>query len=206
MKYSKKLLLVTSCTALLSASLMAAPEANADSSRNEPIVDSQNASNATPFSDELVEKIDRYVKLNSNGKFKIASEKKLLEFLTPDELAVVKSQIKSANENIADIVKRDKSNPGTVSVNNNQMTLSIKDSEITGKSGGFQIASEGVTKVDFYWWGMRVYLSKTVINTASAASIGAAGYLGTQIPHGVQIKFNYIVTSPHIIPTEIKYQ
>lgn len=227
MKNLKKLLVVTMCGFLISTSLLATP-VFADSLQEKRGINSQNVSN-TILSDELVEKINPYVELNSDGTFEITSEDKLLEFLTPEELNLVNSLINSANETNLNVLN-DKSGPGTVTVNDNQLTLTIRDYEIRNELDGIQLFSNGVTKVDFYWWGMKVYLSKTAINAASASSIGAAGYLagklkvktplalviaaglgaagylGTQIPHGVEVRVNLIPFPPGFVVTKIAYQ
>ena len=67
--------------------------------------------------------------------------------------------------------------------------------------------NEGVTKIDFYWWGVTIYLSKTAINViGTGISIGGIlipetvvskilstlGAVVTLCPGGIAFDYNYI--------------
>lgn len=92
--------------------------------------------------------------------------------------------------------------------------------------------TSGVTKVKSYWWGYKIYLSKYVVNAAGgaafgaggfltsklkvsnpmgiaiAAGLGAAGFIGTNIPYGVELRLNktFVSSTLRYVPTSVKYQ
>lgn len=177
----------------------------------------------------------QYIILNESGEFFIDPSVDLSTILSEEELKNVEESIENANTLNSETIENQDVNPGNVVINNESVTLSIYDSELFPQNNGAVMARayySGVTKISSYWWGFKIYLSKTVVNTAGSAAIGAAGYLastlkvphpigyaiaaglgaagylGTNIPYGVELRINktFVSSKVRYIPTGVKYQ
>ncbi|SFD61812.1 hypothetical protein [Bacillus sp. UNCCL81] len=173
--------------------------------------------------EELIEKVSPYINMDFTGQFSVNDSDALSEILTDNELQLVQQNIEDANELNSSLYYSP--GPGTsVSVGDGSLTYTV-DESVKGYI-------DGVTKVQSYWWGYKVYLSKTVVNAlgsgviatankiadklklpykvglAVAGALGVAGYLISNVPHGVIIRVNKIPISSGIgyVPTWIKYQ
>lgn len=78
---------------------------------------------------------------------------------------------------------------------------------------------EGVTKIEFHWWGATIYLSKTTVTTIGTGVtiagvvvpepvvsklLAVAGVIETQCPGGIAFDYNYIVAGINaLLPNSI---
>ncbi|MFD9627594.1 hypothetical protein [Peribacillus muralis] len=201
-----------------------------------PATSQEETVNDSNLSQQLIDTMDQYIILNEFGEFFIDPSVDLSKILSEEELKIVEESIENANAINSETIENQDVNPGNVVINNDSVTLSIYDSELIPQKDRAIMARayyNGVTKISSYWWGFKVYLSKTVINTAGssvigaagyyastlkvphpigyaiAAGLGAAGYLGTNIKYGVELRINKTFISQvkiKYIPTGVKYQ
>lgn len=179
------------------------------------------------MTEELISKVDPYIELNKEGLYEIKSKEILQELITTNELKLVERQISIANENIIHVINND---IGNTIIDGDKVSYSIKDFEILPSDGEYQTMAAGVTKVDYYWWGLKVYLSKYALQGASAVGIGMAGYIARllkvphplglaiagalgggawlvgQISHGIVMRINYAPPPFPFLVTKIEYQ
>lgn len=153
-------------------------------------------------------------------------------------MAIVEQSIADANEANIQAIENEEVNPGTVSIGDESVNLTIYDSETfpqTAIDKEMQKAGTKyvrVTKVNRYWWGYKIYLSKTVMKTAATSSLGAssylfstlglskpivliivgalfgAGYLISTVKYGVELRLNktFVGNVVKYVPTGVKYQ
>ncbi|MFD4704845.1 hypothetical protein ACFWM3_08240 [Gottfriedia sp. NPDC058432] len=171
---------------------------------------------------ELIDKASPYIDMDSSGQFSVNNSSALSTILSADELQLVQQNVTEANQLNQEIYYS--SNGGSVSVGTDNLTYTVNEFN--------RSYIDGVTKLESYWWGYKIYLSKNVVRAAgvtvsggagyiastlplpfgagiAAASIMAlGGYLASTIPHGVIIRVNKVPTLTGIkyIPTWVKYQ
>ena len=229
--FSNKTLSLILSTTLVTGSVFGGSAAVFANEEGNPVTSQEE----TNLSQELIDTMDQYITLNEFGEFIIDPSVDLSTILSEEELKNVKLSVDNANALNSETIENQELNPGHVSINNENVTLSIYDSELFPQNDGAIMARayySGVTKVSSYWWGYKIYLSKKVVNTAGGAAIGvagyltsqlkvphpvgiaiagglgAAGYLGTNISYGVQLRINktFVSSSIRYVPTGVKYQ
>lgn len=128
------------------------------------------------LTDQTISKADKYIVLNNAGLFEISDYDGLSQKLTTDELQLVEKQIKSINREVSRSVNASSGN--TVIKDSDSKSVTIYSSLPTPRS-----AKEGVDKIKWKWFGIRIYLSKTTVNHIINAGVTAgATYLGIQFP------------------------
>lgn len=143
---------------------------------------------------DVLEKLDNFVCYdNATKSFSIKDGAK--ESLTDKEYETLSNCIKTTNYNIsiADF------STGEVNV---VSPTGEKSQSISDRS-----YNEGVTKIDFYWWGAAIYLSKSTIQYASGGIaiagiwipepvvskiVASVGVIGSLCPGGIYFEYNYI--------------
>lgn len=234
--FSKKALSLILSTTLVAGSVFGGSAAVFANEVENPVTSQEESVNESKLSQELIDTTDQYIMLNDSGEFFIDPSVDLSKILSEEELKNVEASIENANALNSETIENQDVNPGNVVINNESVTLSIYDSELFPQNNGAVMARayySGVTKISSYWWGFKIYLSKTVVNTAGgaaigaadylastlivhhpigyaiAAGLGAAGYLGTNIPYdGVELRINktFVSSKVRYIPTGVKYQ
>jgi len=141
-----------------------------------PAFAAENSSSTTApliLSNEIVAKADPYIALSKSGNFYISNVTKLQTILTAEEYSVVTLQLENTNKSTP------KSN---ISINQKEKSITISSSESTNASIR-ATSKEGVNKVEWIWFGIRIYLSKTTVNHILNLQVGAAAtYLTIQFP------------------------
>ncbi|PKR82493.1 hypothetical protein [Heyndrickxia camelliae] len=163
-------------------------ESNQTIDENTPIVQND----TTPFLDnqEELSKLSSYVVLNEESlRYEIKEEAK--QSLTDDEFNFLYSSVNTTNEQLNENTEVSLEN---LVIPSNEQVLDHNNLEY----------KNGVTKLEWHWWGLRVYLSKNTINYASGGvAIGGIwipepiiskvlstlGVLGTFVPGGVRFDF-----------------
>lgn len=161
---------------------------------NETSIQSEVDINNYDISNELIQKADPYVKLTDNGFYLEGNAKKILN---ETELKIVENHITLANENINSL------GDNFIKENNYASVLYTNDNNPILSRANFK---EGITKVEFHWWGLQVYASKSYINACGGAmSIGTVyipepvvtkivatlgGVMG-MCPGGIKFKYSF---------------
>lgn len=117
-------------------------------------------SNSQDFSSQL----DQYVTVKNN-KFVLNIPKGIS--IDQTTLNEAKKAINESNKN----------------VNQNNLVIDpvTKTASKVAGAGNIVPMSAGTNKVEFYWWGIRVYLSARTIQIASTFSLGAAAYIASTL-------------------------
>ncbi|MEC1157994.1 hypothetical protein [Cytobacillus horneckiae] len=149
------------------------------------------ASTENEFSDQLIEKVNPYIKINQN-KFIIVNEEGLRSNISYSEYLQVKESLEEVNRML-------KENPKLEQIDKFTFAYEITDEEIKeiaakegiefDPNGGEEydddntILKQGVTKLGIKWWGYEVWLSKSVVQHMLGISISACGvFLGALLP------------------------
>ncbi|WP_433957951.1 hypothetical protein [Cytobacillus horneckiae] len=156
-----------------------------------PGVAAASAENEYEFSDQLIEKVDSYIKIKQN-EFIIVDEAGLRSNISYTEYLEVKESLEEVNRMI-------KENPNLEQIDESTFAYEITDEEIkeiaakegiefdpTGGEeydGDNTILKQGVTKLVIKWWGYEVWISKSVMQHILGISVTAAGvFLGVVLP------------------------
>lgn len=152
-------------------------------------------------SEEEIDKFDKYVYQTDTG-FGISNQ--AYAELSQGEIATLEKQISVTNSSFehGEFVKKGDGFENVVY----DSELGIYDATLRGR---------GVTKINFYWWGFKAYVSRGVARAAGSAGIGVAGYIAStmgvsfwvgaliaagigllgyavsNIPHGVGVRYTY---------------
>ncbi|WP_271399385.1 hypothetical protein [Salinicoccus roseus] len=119
------------------------------------------------MSKELIEKADSYVYVNNNNEF-VFAEKLASEKLNGQEIEKVKQQVSMTNDLL-------EGHRGEYSVQGNVLSNqeSMQEGMVTYST------SEGINKIETYWWGVKLWLSKsTVRSVLNVGSAGGGAYIG----------------------------
>ncbi|GAA0462958.1 hypothetical protein [Alkalibacillus silvisoli] len=141
--------------------------------------------------------LDQYVTLDEESLvYEVKDEAK--DELHGKEYGLLKAAVNEANKVIKNSSEASQENvfaPGE----------QVEESEV----GLFY--TEGVNDIEIYWWGVRVYLSKSTVNTlAGGLAIGGIwipeplvskvlatlGVIGTQVPGGIWFEASYLNLAP----------
>lgn len=184
-------------------------------------IESTTTVNQELLNESLIQKANQYVKTTENS-FYLSEEGKIK--LNESEQKIVLDSIQNANEYLKsidnDLIQTEKSFLVTDEIIekevSTQNTSVKKINTLSAKKAKFK---QGVNKIEFHWWGMDVYLSKsTVVGIGAGVTIAgiwiphpivskATSTLGVVIglcPGGIKFKFNYLkaglgaITSPKI--------
>ncbi|MBC1558641.1 hypothetical protein HB911_08015 [Listeria booriae] len=131
------------------------------------------AEKVTDLDNAVIDKVEPYINLDSEG-FSEDIPQSVLDSLTKEEAIAIKEYIDEANQFIED-------SNAEIDVADKVAINSVYDSQLNTDPNVITPFAAGVTKVNRYWWGYKVYLSKTFLNTLAAASISASGYIASQL-------------------------
>ncbi len=164
---------------------------------------------AAEVSQEVIEKADPYVSLK-DGKFII--EPTIKDHLSNDELQKVEESVAEANKQVNSAREKrhlEKSGPEFTETTTEEAVVFTESSPKLENTDGDEVKpyfQEGRTSISYFWWGVRIHLSKTTVQTIGAG-VGIAGVwvpepvvskilatLGiaaTMIPGGVWADYSY---------------
>lgn len=161
-----------------------------------------------PLTEEEIRRFNEFVLLDEDGNFYIKSNAG--KYLNSADLKKLESNLNYANS----IVQTLKNNT-QIHVNlENNYTLDNSNKITTNKIilTSQSTYHEGVTKVETYWWGARIYISKSTANNlgslytlggiftaaqpVASAIISAMGWAGQTVPGG----FSFSLTWPQLTP------
>jgi hypothetical protein len=92
------------------------------------------------------------------------------------QFQIVKSQVKIANKQLSDFHKNDLTVEGNVV--SNKFSIDVKDNTIFYRAS----AIEGKDDIKVYWWGCKIWLSKTTVRKIlNVGSAGGSAALGAKI-------------------------
>lgn len=121
------------------------------------------------ISEEVKDKVDPFITLVSTTYVLDIERDKMA--LTADELIQVNTQLEVANSKVKAILNQASSDREFVSIDTKKITVSPEP--ISNATSRYR---EGVTKVEWYWWGARVFVSRSMVNR-SGAVMSIAGIL-----------------------------
>ncbi len=122
--------------------------------------------NAVLLSMELTSKADPFISLGNNG-FYITDEDALSAILTENEITLIENQLNSTNTAIKKSINQE---GATIKVDylNKSISVLTSSSLITQNS-----ADEGENRVEWIWFGIRIYMSTSTVN--HLLNLGVAG-------------------------------
>lgn len=146
-------------------------------------------------------KLDSYVTLDKE-KLTYHIDSSAKSELSEKEYSFLTSRVKESNENPEIKLAEDEKmtidgNTVTITEQSTELEKVNNNTDITMRAASFK---EGINKVEKYWWGYRVWLSKTAIRTGGAGLtlgsffipektlsglVGAIGYISANIPGGI---------------------
>lgn len=159
---------------------------------------------AEEMSVDFLEKADAYVSLDETTF--VFDEAAASKILSASEMQKVKDQVRETNEQIQRTLEAVKG-ADQYSIYTTGNVLVVADSA-TGSSpsiGSRTTYHEGVTKVEFGWSGIKIYLSKTTLNNIGtganiaglfvsnalvSTALGLLGIFGGVAPGGIVIESN----------------
>lgn len=132
------------------------------------------------ITEEIISKADPYIDLGQNGLFEISNYDGLSKVLTVTEIELVEEQISNINIELRNSINASDIENISVDESSKLLTIYAKDTEdVLMATRG----KEGVNKIEWRWFGIRVYLSKSVVNHILNAGVAAgAAYIGIQFP------------------------
>lgn len=159
-----------------------------------------NESNITTEKTEInrINKLDKFVKFDKqNMKFYYSNSDKLERV----DLEYLNTKINEANDRLSKIKITNKEQ---IHYSSNKVVVTTKPK--LDPNNPFRYA-EGIDAIDFYWWGMDIWLSKTTLNRAIKtgviiggiviakhkvlAALQILGVWGGPIPGGIYMKVHY---------------
>lgn len=159
-----------------------------------------NESSITTEKTELnrINKLDKFVKFDKqNMKFYYSNSDKLERV----DLEYLNTKINEANDRLSKIKITNKEQ---IHYSSNKVVVTTKPK--LDPNNPFRYA-EGIDAIDFYWWGMDIWLSKTTLNRAIKtgviiggiviakhkvlAALQILGVWGGPIPGGIYMKVHY---------------
>lgn len=132
------------------------------------------------ITEEIISKADPYIDLGQNGLFEISNYDDLSQVLTATEIELVEEQISNINIELRNSINASDTENVSIDESSKLVTIYAKDTEdvLMAASG-----KEGVNKIEWHWFGIRIYLSKSVVNHILNAGVTAgATYIGIQFP------------------------
>lgn len=150
------------------------PSANAQSNSavsnitSEAHASTSHAINGSIFSENFRKKVDAFIKISDDKRFNITNEEALKETITIEEFIQLTQQIEKINSQLQELKQED---------------LIIGDGKIVydftldqqNRNAPIVLAktAEGINRIEFYYWGYKIWLSKTTVN--KILNVGTAG-------------------------------
>ncbi|MCI1223321.1 MAG: hypothetical protein LKG06_06340 [Bifidobacterium subtile] len=120
-------------------------------------------SQGTAVSNELKEKAGQYIILE--GKYYSLNIRAASSELTNKEIKQVEESISTVNRQLTMVYVQQQRDPRNVFVGNDEGVITTSSQPLSMTSRSYK---EGVNKVEWYWWGARIYLSKTTVRWIGA--------------------------------------
>ena len=132
------------------------------------------------ITEEIISKADPYIDLGQNGLFEISNYDDLSQVLTVTEIELVEEQIRNINIELRNSIYASDTENVSVDESSKLVTTYAKDTEDVSMATS---RKEGVNKIEWHWFGIRIYLSKSVVNHILNGGVAAgATYIGLQFP------------------------
>lgn len=132
------------------------------------------------ITEEIISKADPYIDLGQNGLFEISNYDDLSQVLTVTEIELVEEQIRNINIELRNSIYASDTENVSVDESSKLVTTYAKDTEDVSMATS---RKEGVNKIEWRWFGIRIYLSKSVVNHILNGGVAAgATYIGLQFP------------------------
>ncbi|MBC2078882.1 hypothetical protein HCA99_06610 [Listeria booriae] len=129
--------------------------------------------------ESLVEGLDKYVEFTGD-KYILNIPADVKSTYSVEEIMAVQTQIDESNSFLS-VAEEDSHT--YVDESAKTTNFLITDSEVLKAAGQKpMLRAAGVTKVVRYWWGMKIYLSKTFLNYSGGSLTGMAGYMVSKLP------------------------
>lgn len=164
----------------------------------------------------LIEEADDFVTLEG-GRFHLSDTAKTA--LTQSEYEVVMQRIQESNA----LIHRAEETPGVI-ISTQSDGITMTDSALihsTSARSAYSPANykakfrEGVTKAKIYWWGVRVWLSRTTLRTMGEITMVSSVFIPHRIAAGVLAVLGYGIskapggvrfdTNPLLTPNPLAY-
>lgn len=177
-----KKIVSTFLTLLLVANILMVPLAQAES-----LNENQLGSNV--LTEELIELVNPYVEIK-NGKYNLTNISSLKKEISKHELELVKERIKEVNTLVKEHKKIEQSNESFV------YEVSDEEMQKLANEAGYEYTTEipvaqndnmlstfsawsynGVNKLEVFWWGVEIWLSKTTVGNITGGTVAAGGLL-----------------------------
>lgn len=129
------------------------------------------------LNEEIISKSNPYINLDKNGLFEISNYDELSQVLTEMEIELVEKQIININIELKSSINASDAENVSIDESSKLVTIYAKDALMPTST------EEGVNKIEWQWFGVRIYLSKSVVNHIINAGVTAgATYIGIQFP------------------------
>ncbi|MBC1288704.1 hypothetical protein HCA31_04100 [Listeria welshimeri] len=133
-----------------------------------------NINSMTELDEETIEKVDEYVQLTNEG-YKLNLPTSVKNEMTSETYESVLNSIKNSNEFVAE-------ENVIIDEENKEALYLVSDSTLMRENGEKpMLRANGVSKVKTYWWGYKIYMSKTFLHYAGGGITGAAGYMVSKL-------------------------
>lgn len=164
--------------------LIIAPGVSAQSSN----LSSDSDSFKDHLSKKVLDEVEPYV-VQENNSFKLKNKTQVQNKLSKNEFEAVEKQISKINASMKDqdnLKKVSGENAFSVEYTNEEVAKILKESGYKlDKSEQQLLAKEGKTKVNYHYWGVEVWLSRSVTSTIAEAGVNGAAALGGIISGGI---------------------
>lgn len=134
----------------------------------------ENTEGLTEIDEETIDKVDEYVQLSASGyKLNLPSEVK--NEMTTETYESIVNSINNSNQFVAE-------EGVIIDEENKEASYAVSDTSILRENGETpMLRASGVSKVKTYWWGYKIYMSKTLLRYAGGGLTGAAGYMVSKL-------------------------
>ncbi|TGA98421.1 hypothetical protein E4665_07785 [Sporolactobacillus shoreae] len=136
---------------------------------NQPVQSNPSVSTGN-LDSALILEADPFISLQGH-KYVIVNKQGLLNLVGNQNYTSVLDMVSRSNANISE-------STAPLYTNANEKALTTVN-ESTGKFTALASSSNGITKVQYYWWGLRFWLSKSLVKNLLSLSTGLAVVLLT---------------------------
>ena len=124
--------------------------------------------------EDIIQKTDPFISLNDNGQFYITDLNEIKTVLSSDELSIVQNKISETNSALSEM----NVSSSSLIISTDTNSISYISSSLVSRSN-----KEGVNKIEWKWFGARIFLSKsTVTHLLNLGVAAGATYLTIQFP------------------------
>lgn len=137
------------------------------------------ANEVSGLSEQLIDGLDQFVEFDGE-KYTLNVPIAVKLAYSDEDIATVQAQIDESNQ----MLKETESDSHTyVDEDAKTVNFLISDTEVLRDAGQkVLLRAAGVTKFERYWWGMKIYMSKTFLNYSGGSLVAMAGYITNKLP------------------------